>query len=276
MPASGAETGSSVAGVIEIETELGMVHFSGQDTGRPLLLMISGVFAVRDFLNRLPDRFPQLDVLRAHLPGNHCPTLAATSVGCFAAAYSAALDRRFAGRNVVLFGFSVGAVVAMAMRSPSIRAVLAIEPPLVTGEAWPLVELRESAPPGNEDFLWSILGVGSKSFQSRDYRPILDSLRVPTRVLLGDEPPPAGQSWVETQGFVGPLSREALRGNPLIEVIDLPGVGHHVVRQALWPMLDALQGTLKETFGSEAAAIQLPDGLVRPAPQGRMGGALPH
>lgn len=117
------------AGVIEVATDFGAVEFRGADRGRPVLLLITGTLATEAVMDRLFERFPALDVMRAHLPGNHCPTLVSTSVGLFAAAYGAAIAKALAGRPVVVAGHSVGALVAFALKGLTVRAAVGIEPP---------------------------------------------------------------------------------------------------------------------------------------------------
>lgn len=90
--------------IIEVSTDLGPIQFRGRDSGKPILLLITGAFATEDQMSLLQDRFPAVDALRAHLPGNHCPSLVDSSVGVFAAAFTTALNSRFAGREVVVVG----------------------------------------------------------------------------------------------------------------------------------------------------------------------------
>ena len=76
----------------EVGTSLGPLWFWGRDTGRPILLVISGAFAVADFFWKIQELFPAADVLRTHLPGNHCPHLSQTSIRAFATASLAATN----------------------------------------------------------------------------------------------------------------------------------------------------------------------------------------
>lgn len=179
-------------GAIDVDTDLGPIRFLGRDAGAPVVLVITGAFAMENQVDRLQDRFPSLDVLRAHLPGNHSPPMDIPSVGVFGAAFTAALDARFPGRPLVLVGLSVGALVAMATRARGTRAMLLVEPPLVITEAWPLEALPREAPPGNEEFLWNVFGLGRAVIEPRDYRPLVSQIGVPAHVLLGDPPPPRG------------------------------------------------------------------------------------
>jgi pimeloyl-ACP methyl ester carboxylesterase len=93
----------------EIATSLGEVWMWGRDTGKPIVLLITGAFADFDVYDRLPLVLPQFDVLRTHLPGNHSPVLIDTSIGVMAGAISQAMTARFGGRPLVILGLSTGA-----------------------------------------------------------------------------------------------------------------------------------------------------------------------
>jgi pimeloyl-ACP methyl ester carboxylesterase len=244
--------------LIVVETSLGPIHFRGRDTGKPILLLITGSFASENTADRLADRFPAMDCLRAHLPGNHCPQVAHVSIGIFAGAFTEALDRRFSGRPVVVTGLSIGGLVALAIRARMLRGILAVEPLLVSDEAWPLLNLRTQAPPGNEDFLWNILGIGPDKVERRDYRPMLGNLTTPTYVILGDEVPPVGE-WPEYMpGLLGPLSRQALASHPKITVDQLTNVGHNILKYGPYALLNATKHLIQHVIGGDAAIVDLP------------------
>ena len=250
--------------IIEVQTEFGPAQFRGTDTGKPILLLITGAFSSEQVMVQLGARFGKVDVLRAHLPGNHCPPLIQTSVGVFGAAYGAALDQRFPGRDIVLVGLSVGALVGFAMRSPAVRAIVAIEPPLLMREARPLTVLREQAPPGQEALLWNILGIGPDRVEDRDYRPLIANLRVPTFVLLGEPPPASDTAWIEMPGLVGPEARRALRASPRVEVKVIAGAGHHIVRTDPLEVVSAIRHALDVGLGPARAELTMPPGEVIP------------
>ena len=250
--------------IIEVQTEFGPVQFRGTDTGNPILLLITGAFSSEQVMVQLGERFGKVDVFRAHLPGNHCPPLIEASVGVFGAAFSAALDQRFPGRDVVLVGLSVGALVGFSIRTPGVRAIVAIEPPLLMREAWPLEVLREQAPPGQEALLWNVLGIGPDRVEDRDYRPLVSDLRAPTFVLLGEDPPALGTVWVEMPGLVGAESRRALQASPRVEMKVITGAGHHIVRSDPLEVVSAIRHALIVGLGPARAALTMPPGQVMP------------
>jgi hypothetical protein len=156
MTDGGADRGETKR---EIETPLGPVWLWGRDTGQPVLLLICGTFANFAVLDHLWKFTPGVDVWRAHLPGNHSPPLAATSVGAFAGAFSHAIERAFGDRPVLATGLSVGGLVAMGLRAPGLKRLLLVEPPVLTAGISTLADVRDQAPPGFEDFLWNVLGL---------------------------------------------------------------------------------------------------------------------
>lgn len=244
--------------LFEISTNYGNIEFRGRDTGRPLLLFITGVLADENQLNLVQQRFPNLDVLRAFLPANHCPPLVGVTIEIFAAAYTSAFDKRFAGRDVVVVGLSVGALVALGLRMQGVRELVLVEPILMMDEAWPLKALRTQAPPGYETFLWNILGIGSDSTEPRDYRQLLVDTKVPVLALLGDPPPPEGPWSGAMPGLVGPISRAALTAHPLTAIRDFPGVGHNIIRDAGTALLAEIQMVVERVFGKEASSLHMP------------------
>lgn len=233
----------------EVETPLGPVWFWGRDRGRPVLLLITGTFSEPHVLRGLRDVLPEIDVWRAHLPGNHCPPLAATSVGVYAAAYSQALAQRLPERPLVVLGLSVGALVALGLRASNIRRMLLVEPPLLTEGLWPLALLRKGAPPGAEEFLWNVLGVGPDRLEPRDYSALLDALQIPTRVMLGDELPGEPRDSDVLPSLVTPPARALLARHPHVRTTTVRGAGHNVPQAAGATFLDAVTVMGRRAFG---------------------------
>ncbi|MGZ6020887.1 MAG: hypothetical protein ACXWKO_19650, partial [Phenylobacterium sp.] len=163
-----------------IETPLGPVEFRGRDTGRPVQLVITAAFASEGQLGGNQARFPDLDVWRAHLPGNHCPELVALSVGAFGAAFSSALRIAAPGRPVAAVGVSAGALAALAMDQALLRGLVLVEPPLRPSSVWPFRGMRGHWPAGADEFFLNIFGVAADHEEERDYTPLLERLRTPT------------------------------------------------------------------------------------------------
>jgi pimeloyl-ACP methyl ester carboxylesterase len=224
------------------ETPLGPIELLGRDTGRLVQLVITGAFASSNTLELNQDRFPELDVWRTHLPGNHCPPLAATSVGVFAAAISDALRQRLAGRKAGVIGLSVGALVAMALDPGLVDRLLLVEPPLRPDRAWPLLQLRDAMPPGGEDFVWQVFGVDRARTEPRDYTGLLERLQRPAKVVLGGDlllPERERTGW---PSLVDEDSRRLLAAHPRIEVQVLDAAGHHVLKEA-WGQFEPIMRT---------------------------------
>lgn len=244
---------------IKVETDLGPIWFRGRDTGRAILLVVASEFSSEPTMERLQALFPALDVLRVHLPGNHCPLLVGHSIGLYAAAYDMALDQRFPGRAIVVLGLSAGGLVALGLHAQGVKRVIAVDPPLVTREAWPLARLKETAPAGSEAFLAAVLGVGVEGDHAPDYRPLLDRLTVPTIALLADPPPEPGAVFEDLPGLVGPLARAALRARRSIEIEEVHGASHNILRVAPGRLLQTLVRTLRQAFTPGEAAGPRPD-----------------
>lgn len=243
----------------EVETAFGPVWLWGELTGRPLLLLITGAFSQADVLDVLPLHLPDMDVLRCHLPGNHCPVLVQPSIGVFAAAYREALARLAGDVEITVVGLSAGALVALGLRLPNIRQFLLVEPPLQTGDLWPLAERFADPPPGGPaDFVWGVFGMGRGPTEPRDYTSLLADLATPTLVAYGDVPLMPERTLETLPSLVGEPLRAQLRDHPWVRTILVRGAGHNIPKQnpaALFDVVrEALPAGMRMLGGAEAEA----------------------
>lgn len=113
-----------------------VLNENGSDT---VVLVLPGLGAP----NGLRDVLPTTRSVTAFaMPAFSGPTLASGyQPATIADAYDQALERRFAGRRVVVLGVSLGAAVALGMRSSQIAASVLVEP-FLTSEK---LELQEMA-----------------------------------------------------------------------------------------------------------------------------------
>lgn len=225
---------------IEVSTSLGPIWFHGRDTGRPVMLLLTGAFAAADVLDHAQPFLPDVDLWRAHLPGNHCPEITPVSVASFADAYTQALDSRAAGRSIAAVGLSTGALVVMALRARGLKSMLLVEPPLRSADCWPLFEFRTQGPPGWEKLIEPVFGIGPRSARAVDYSPLLDTLAVPALVLAGDIPFLPRRPLPVMPSLVDAESRARLAVHPRVRFEELPDVGHNVPAQAPEMFLRAL------------------------------------
>ncbi|MEW5686180.1 MAG: alpha/beta hydrolase [Pseudomonadota bacterium] len=225
---------------IEVSTSHGQVWFHGRDTGRPVMLLLTGAFAEANVLDHAQPFLPDIDLWRAHLPGNHCPPIEPVSVANFAAAYTEALDTRAPGRPVAAVGLSTGALVVMALRARGLKSMLLVEPPLRSADCWPLFAFREQGPANWEALIEPVFGIGRESARPTDYAPLLDTLAVPALALAGDIPLQPKRPLDVMPSLVDAESRVLLAAHPRIRLEELPGVGHNVPAQAPERFLNAL------------------------------------
>lgn len=214
----------------EVDTPFGKVWLHGVDTGRPVLLIIHGAFAEFEAIGQVHSLL--FDVFQVHLPGNHCPALEATSLGVWAAAYSRALQAQFPERTVAVAGMSTGALVALALRSPQVKHLVLVEPPLRPATAWPLHGLGRTAPAWGADFLWNVLGIGPDRVEERDYTHLMAHLATPATVLLGSEPLMPRRPFERMPSLIDEETRTVLAAHPLVEVWEAEGAGHNIPRDA--------------------------------------------
>ncbi|RAK63103.1 alpha/beta fold hydrolase [Phenylobacterium kunshanense] len=226
---------------IEVATAFGPIWFHGRDTGRPVMLLLTGAFAAEDLLDHTQRFLPDVDVWRAHLPGNHCPAIAPVSVGVFAAAYAEALDARAGDRPVAVTGLSAGALVALALRARSLKALLLVEPPLRSEHLWPMLEFRAQGPPGWETLIEPVFGIGPDSVRPVDYTPLLDALSVPALVLVGEVPLMPQRPVPFLPSFVDEECRARLAAHSRVRLEIVPGAGHNIPAQAPQLFLGAMR-----------------------------------
>jgi pimeloyl-ACP methyl ester carboxylesterase len=208
----------------EVETPFGPVWLWGRPQGRPTLLILTGLFADPGTMDHFGRLLPDLDVLRAHLPGNHCPRLTGPpSIETYARALDAALGDQGA-RPLAVLGTSTGALVALALRSP-ISAMLLLEPPLRNTEILPLVQPDIVA--RDPELMLAIFGATEAGIVSqRDYTPLLRASTCPIDVLLGGVRAHPGQTMLPS--LVDDESRRQLAAAGNVRCIDVPGAGHRV------------------------------------------------
>jgi hypothetical protein len=246
----------------EFQTPAGDVWLWGEPGaargGKPIVLWISGAFAVeRPPSFTLPPRLPQADVLLAHLPGNHSPQPQVHSVEAYSAAFSNVLDQL--GRPAVVVGSSIGGLTALGLRSPHLRGVVALEPPLRTGQLWPLrPDFRERLAASPQDarlreFLWSVFGISETAHEDRDYTGLLDGLQTPVWAVLGGAALLPERAVSQLPSLVDEPSRDALGRHPKVTVSIVHGVGHNIPGRAFDAVVHVVEGLLSETCGATAA-----------------------
>jgi hypothetical protein len=217
----------------EVETPFGPVWLWGRDTGRPLVIVATGAFAESWVFDRLQLTLPAVDVVRFHLPSNHCPALTPNNLGTISRGLTTALETLFPNRPTAIFGLSTGALVALAAKAPQVRRLVLAEPFLRTAHVWPLHDLPGIAKDdAQRDLLWNVLGVAEGRVEDRDYRHLLDRLSVPTVALVGRIPLGDRRAVTPMPSLVDEADRSLLRAHPMVRVFELEG-GHNLATESL-------------------------------------------
>ncbi|MGZ6018722.1 MAG: alpha/beta fold hydrolase [Phenylobacterium sp.] len=189
------------------------------------IVILTGAFAGPTVLRVMAELIPETPLLIGDVPGNNCPRLREQSVDAYRAAYGAAIAGL--GRPVTLCGSSLGATIALGVRAPNVRALLALEP-VLRGEAaaplWPGFRgaLRDRPQDADlREMLWNVFGVDETHAEPRDYRAALEDLSVPTTVLAGvfERFPPSLLSYDD---------RLLLKAHPQVRLRTVLGVGHDI------------------------------------------------
>ncbi len=224
---------------IQVATAAGEIVLLGNFTEfqpeRPLVLALPGAVQSPEHLMGLPRLLPDADVIIGLLPGMYAPHHARIGVREFAGAFDAALAARFPARRPIVLGFSVGGLVAMAMRSPA--AFVAVDAPLTTDALWPIVDpLRaEIAAGGNPrlgEWAWEILGLGREAVENRDYRPLLESLAGPGVYIVAGEPLEPPRPVRRAPGALTEADRSLVAATPGVTAMVVANCGHNLLAEA--------------------------------------------
>jgi hypothetical protein len=241
---------------------------------KPVVVAIQGLLAGPDDLSRLPGVLGQVaDAAVVRLPGAGVPALADPSLAAMAEAIGEAIGRLFPNRPVVLLGVSIGAVVALAVRAPSLRRIVAIEPPLRTAELWPLdAPLRRhlAARPLDVEarsLFGELFGVTAEATTPRDYLPLLDALDRPADVLLGGQPLAPPRRLDGFPSLVDAAARARLAACPRVRLHLAPGAGHNLQAQAPKLLRDVLFEACRRAAAEPLYDVrQLDEPLVEATP----------
>jgi hypothetical protein len=201
------------------------------ESDKPVILCITGAWATPEDMTGLPAAVaPDWDALIMRLPGNGTPELSETSVEAWGRAVDDLIAQRLAHRVVMIMGLSIGALVALAARSPQIRRVLAIEPPLSTAKLWPMVGglgLMWIQHPERRPVIEIIFGVSDAEIEDRCYHGLFAG-GAPAEVLVGDVPLQPQRSLPRYPSFLDEADRAWLAALPGVTVREAPGAGHNI------------------------------------------------
>ena len=233
---------------VTIETSLGPIPVTGAFGDKLSVLAIPGAFADEHQLSRHPETVaPEFDGYVAHLPGWITPPLAEASIPAFTRAFDEVLA--VLGPSVVV-GYSAGALVALGLRSPLLKAVVAVEPPLLPAKMWSAVAtFRSFLGTPHDGFVRNLFGVHEDRLEERDYRGLLDGLSVPLHTIVGSEPLYPVRPLARVPSVVDEPERALLQRHGHLTVAQ--GAGHAIPSQAGRAMLGVVLETCRLAVGVE-------------------------
>jgi pimeloyl-ACP methyl ester carboxylesterase len=239
--APGDAKNAADAPLMVVPTRFGPIHFVGSLTGRTVLVLIAGAFEDERAFCRLPDLMPELDVLVAHLPGNHCPRLVDYRLETLTAAFDEAVGGLPASA-VVVAGVSAGALIALGLKSATVKGLVLVDPPLRPYLAWPLKTYLDHGPPDRWDLVGPLFGVYSDRIEPRDHSHLLADLDRPAILLMGDPPPAEAEPLTGAlPSLVDPITRAEAAAHPHVAPVLISGVGHDIPRKAGGVLLQAVR-----------------------------------
>jgi pimeloyl-ACP methyl ester carboxylesterase len=236
---------------VELQTSLGPVRVwaRSSDPSVPLLFVVRGAGRDPQQLADLVADLPGAEIALVHMPGLHSPFFTESSPAAFAVAFDEVLQA-LGHRSVVVVGVSIGGVVALSMRHPSIKRLILLDTPLSTADLWPVLDgYREAATisPQVAGWFFGVFGVTPGGVVNRDYRPLLAELTVPAAVLVGGDPLQPERPVDRLPSLVSQSDRSAYSSARAVQTLTIAGVGHDIPREARPIMLSVLRQALRET-----------------------------
>lgn len=240
---------------------------------RPLVFAMPGVLSAENDLVKLVANLGILAdgcVLRP--PHDFGGDFRPASLAQISAAVGEVLETRFADRRVVLLGASTGAVIALGVRAANLARVVAVEPPLVTGGLWPVLEqlgdyIGKVSDPAARGFIEAAFGVRPDGAAPRDHSAVLDGLQVPVDVMLAGEPLMPQRQVARFPSLLGEAERRRLSETPGVRLHLVAGSGHNVLGQALQKVSVVLQEACRRAGAAlEPARLRLDEPLLEATP----------
>jgi pimeloyl-ACP methyl ester carboxylesterase len=219
-----------------------------------MVLAITGAWAEPEDMIRLPAVVaPAWDAAVMRLPGNGTPPLAQTSIAAWGRAVGELLDTAFPGRPVVLVGLSVGALVALAVRRPQVRRILALEPPLVMSKLWPMeavLRRRWREDPQARPFIEAVFGVTGAGREERTWFDLFGRDAPPIDVVVGGAPLYPVRDAERFPSFVDGPERAWIAGRPGVTLHVAPDAGHNIHVHAQGFLRDVLLSALDKALAT--------------------------
>ncbi|THD74321.1 MAG: alpha/beta hydrolase [Phenylobacterium sp.] len=214
------------------------------DAGRPVLLVIRGLFSRADHMEELAAPLSaEADIVFAHLPGMHSPTLPGSDLTTITKAFREMMAERFADRRVVPTGVSAGCLVALGLASlPQVDAMVLVEPFLDVSQCWPLREFAAAkAAPGSTLLPWLKAFFGPNV--ADDFSPLANQAPARTAVLVGAVPLEPPRAMTRFPSLTSEAERAMWRARGA-KVTVCPDAGHDVPARAPQALLAALREAL--------------------------------
>lgn len=223
---------------IEFQTSAGRFALVGRlrlEAGRPAVVAINGSFPNKDYLHDLVDEFPDASVFVAYLPGMWGTRWEGAALDDLAAAFNGVLDRLVGDAPIVLMAASTGNLLGFALERPTVVRRIAVEPFFQTRDLWPFIDFaqnymsRRPQEDSTRAYLWDLFGIGPDRVENRDYRHLLQRIRTPTDVLVGQLPLLPRRDMRGWPSLTPVEDRAALAALPAVTLQEgVPGTGHGV------------------------------------------------
>lgn len=225
-----------------VSTTHGPLYLVGRlhtDATRPALVAMGGIWTPNDYFHELADWFPGVSVVVAPLPGmggsmtvNFKPQTASLML-------EEMIGSLLADRRVVLLGASTGCLATLGVQAPQVVRQVAVEPFFRTAPLWPFHQTARAMLAAEPEKVAAavaareIFGLEADRVDDRDYRGLLDRLKVPLDAIVGAEPLEPERECDIWPSLTSTEDRAALAAHPHVTLRDgPPNSGHYISASA--------------------------------------------
>jgi hypothetical protein len=196
-------------------------RYIDDDPSRPTLVIVTGAFPPKGHMHEMVSDFSGVSVITTAVPGMYGSAFEDLGLDSLHRSFDRLLETLVPTGPIVTFGLSTGCLLTLGATSPRIVRQLLFEPFFTTANLWPFLRAEQvkamMAHPGIQMWLWELFGIRERRFvEERDYRFLMDRIKVPTEVMAGGLPLGVERDLPVWPSFLADEDRQTLSRNPMV------------------------------------------------------------